>query len=69
MNIILNGKQVECQVGETILTVARRNGITIPTLCHQDELVPFASCFICVVEVVGLPRLVPSCATVVSYGM
>jgi len=69
MNITLNGKQVECSAGETILTVAKRNGITIPTLCHHDELKPFASCFICVVEVPGLPRLVPSCATIVSDGM
>ena len=69
MNITLNGKKVECQCGETIFTVAKRNGITVPTLCHHEEIKPFASCFICVVEVKGLPRLVPSCSTLVSDNM
>lgn len=69
MNITLDGVKVECKEGETILQVARREGIEIPTLCYHDELKPFASCFICVVEVKGLPRLVPSCSTIVSDGM
>ncbi len=69
MEIFLNGKAVECKSGETILDVAKRNGITIPTLCHHEEIKPFASCFICVVEVKGLSRLVPSCSTIVSDNM
>jgi NADPH-dependent glutamate synthase beta subunit-like oxidoreductase len=36
---------------------------------RNHELQPFGSCFICVVEVKGLPRLVPSCSTPVSDGM
>lgn len=67
--ITLNGKEVSTEAGETILTVASRNGIKIPTLCNQPELKPYGSCFICVVEVRGLARLVPSCATPVSKGM
>ncbi len=69
MNIILNGKKVECQADETILAVAKRNGLEIPTLCNQEGLKPYGSCFICVVEVKGAPRLVPSCATLVTEGM
>lgn len=69
MQVLLDGKKVEYKSGETILDVARRSGIEIPTLCHQTELKPFASCFICVVETKGLPRLVPSCSTVVTDGM
>lgn len=69
LNITLNGKIVTAEAGETILTVATRNGIKIPTLCNQPELKPYGSCFICVVEQKGLSRLVPSCATPVFDGM
>lgn len=69
LSLMLNGTQVSAENGETILDVAKRHGVDIPTLCHQPELVPYASCFICVVEVRGLPRLVPSCATPVAEGM
>lgn len=67
--LTLNGKKVNAEAGDTILAVATRNGVKIPTLCHQADLVPFTSCFICVVEVKGAPRLVPSCATKVQDGM
>ncbi|MFH0798926.1 MAG: FAD-dependent oxidoreductase [Pseudomonadota bacterium] len=69
LQITLNGKQVAAEAGETILAVAKRNGIEIPTLCNQSGLAPFGSCFICVVEVKGAPRLLPSCATAVADGM
>jgi formate dehydrogenase major subunit len=32
LNIVLNGKIVQGYKGETILELARRNGINIPTL-------------------------------------
>ena len=69
MQITIDGTKVAAEVGETILDVAKREGIEIPTLCFQPELEPYGSCFICVVEVEGLPRLVPSCATPAADGM
>ncbi|MBN1283015.1 MAG: FAD-dependent oxidoreductase [Proteobacteria bacterium] len=65
----IDGRELEAREGETILAVAERAGIEIPTLCHQPELKPFASCFICAVEIEGRPRLVPSCATLAEDGM
>ncbi len=65
----IDGKKLDAAEGETILAVASRAGIEIPTLCHHPELHPYASCFICVVEVEGVPRLLPSCATPVAEGM
>lgn len=69
ISITLNNKQISAEPTETILDVAKRNGIQIPTLCHQPTLKPFGSCFVCVVEVKGAPRLIPSCATLVTNGM
>lgn len=69
MNITINNLRFEAHEGETILDVALRNDISIPTLCHQKELIPFASCFICVVEVNDGGKLLPSCSTKVVDGM
>jgi NADH dehydrogenase/NADH:ubiquinone oxidoreductase subunit G len=49
--VTIDGEQFEAQVGETILQVARRADIWIPTLCHHDALEDFASCRICIVEI------------------
>jgi NADH dehydrogenase/NADH:ubiquinone oxidoreductase subunit G len=49
--VTIEGQQHTAQMDETILQVARRADIWIPTLCHHDALGPFASCRICVVEI------------------
>jgi len=47
----MNGKQVDAARGETLLAVARRNRIVIPTLCHHDALPGQGCCRVCIVEV------------------
>lgn len=69
LNIILNGKNVTGMQDETILQLARRYGVDIPTLCNDPRLEPFSSCYICVVEVEGMGGLLPSCSSVISEGM
>jgi formate dehydrogenase major subunit len=69
VNIILNGNIVDGFRGETILELAKRHGIEIPTLCNDPRLEPFTSCFVCVVEVEGLRGLQPSCSTKINEGM
>lgn len=68
MKIFINGIPCECEKGEYILTIARRNGIDIPTLCHHDSFPGQASCRLCIVEVVerGRRRVVVSCVYPVS---
>ncbi len=69
INILLNGKILKGRPGETILELASRHGIQIPTLCHDPRLVPYASCYLCLVEIEGLRGLQPSCSTTISEGM
>lgn len=69
LNIILNGTPVKGNKGETILSLAKQNGIEIPTLCHDPRLEPYSSCYICVVEVKGMRGLQPSCSTRLTEGM
>jgi NADH dehydrogenase/NADH:ubiquinone oxidoreductase subunit G len=40
VNVILNGKLITANKGETILQLARREGIEIPTLCNDERLEP-----------------------------
>ena len=65
----VNGKTVKAEEGETILTVLKRIGVRVPTLCHMANLFPSGACRMCVVEVEGRPGLVPSCAYPVAAGM
>lgn len=69
IEVLLNGKTVTCEPGTTILDLARREGLKIPTLCHDEELNPFGSCWVCAVEVKGRRGFVTSCGTTVSPGM
>ena len=67
--VTMDGQLVLAQAGETLLEVARRIGIRIPTLCHVAQLTPLDTCLVCVVQVAGQDALVPSCATPVAAGM
>jgi len=69
VSITLNGTDVQVESGVTILEAARANGIRIPTLCHDEQLEPFASCWLCAVKLEGMKRYVPSCGTKVAEGM
>ncbi len=69
LNIILNGNIVKGYPGETILQLAERHGIKIPTLCNDDRLEPFTACYVCVVEVEGMRGHQPSCSTKLTEGM
>lgn len=63
MNITIDGKVCEAEAGEFLLTIAQRNHIYIPTLCHSDALPGQASCRLCIVEVIenSQRKVVTSC--------
>ncbi|MBN2054662.1 FAD-dependent oxidoreductase [bacterium] len=69
VKLTIDGKALEMEAGCTVLEAARANGIAIPTLCHDERLSPYGSCFLCVVEIEGQRGLKPACATLVSDGM
>lgn len=57
IRMTLNGKPIAAEKGATLLEVARREGVEIPTLCHHEALGTYGVCRLCVVEVSGaLPR-------------
>jgi len=69
VTLTIDDQPVVCDKGETILEAAQRVGIHIPTLCHEPRLPAGAACRVCLVEVEGARRTVPSCATLAAAGM
>lgn len=64
--IYINKKRLVAEESDTILAVARRNDIEIPTLCHHEALEDVGACRLCTVEIThenwnGWKRLVTSC--------
>jgi ferredoxin hydrogenase gamma subunit len=74
MHGTINGRPVEFKANETILTVARRNGQFIPTLCEMEDIhhAP-ATCRVCLVEIVRKDategHLVTACNTPMEEGL
>jgi formate dehydrogenase major subunit len=65
----LDGQTLQAQPGETILQVAKRNGVQIPHLCFKEGMRPDGNCRACVVEIEGERTLAPSCCRAPSSGM
>ncbi len=61
INIIIDGQKFKANKGETILEVARRENIYIPTMCHLTKTTPIASCRMCSVEMEGVDGFILSC--------
>ena len=62
VTVTIDGKKAKAHKGETILELATRMGIHIPTLCYHPRLPITGACRVCVVEVEGARSLVASCA-------
>jgi bidirectional [NiFe] hydrogenase diaphorase subunit len=67
--LVIDGKDVSGRENETVLQVARENSIPIPTLCALEGLSSVGACRLCLVEVVGTPKLLPACVLKVEEGM
>lgn len=65
----IDGKDVSAREGQTILQVARENGIDIPTLCYLEGLGIWGACRLCLVEVAGQRKMMAACATRATDGM
>ena len=59
----INGQECSANKGESILDVARRENIYIPTMCYLPKTTANASCRMCCVEVEGQDGFVLSCNT------
>ncbi len=67
--LTIDGQMLTAPSEQTVLSAAREHGIKIPTLCHLDGVSDVGACRLCLVEVAGSNKLVPSCLTAVAEGM
>ena len=67
--VTIDGQEVMAVEDETILSLARRVGVDIPTLCYLEGLSVYGGCRLCVVEVNGDARLKLACASPVWADM
>jgi len=67
--MVIDGRELQVQAGQTVLEAALANGIQIPHLCHDLRLEPIGSCSLCLVEIEGerVPQL--SCTLEARPGM
>lgn len=63
IDLKINDKKVRAIEGSTILAIARKMNISIPTLCYHPDLSPYGGCRLCVVEIKDgkESRIVTSC--------
>ena len=69
VNFKIDGRELTAPKGTTILEAAEKAGIPIPHLCFLKGVNEIGACRMCVVEIEGTNRLVPSCDTTIVEGM
>jgi formate dehydrogenase major subunit len=69
VSLEIDGNAVTVPKGTSILRAAKELGITIPKLCASDNLEPFGSCRLCIVEIEGRRGTPASCTTPVEPGL
>ena len=69
VNLKIDGIDVTCDEGITILEAARKANIDIPTLCFLKEINEVGDCRMCIVEVEGRRGFATSCVQKVEEGM
>ena len=69
VNLRIDNKEICVPAGTTIMDAAAMNGITIPKLCYLKDINEIGACRVCVVELLGVDRLITSCNNVVQEGM
>jgi NADH-quinone oxidoreductase subunit G len=68
VTLTIDGRSVTVPKGTMLLDAAERAGIRVPHYCYHAGLSSPAMCRLCLVEVQGAPKLVPSCVTQAADG-
>ncbi len=67
ITIYIDGQPIECEEGEYLLQVARKNNCFIPAICYLTDCSPTLACKLCMVEADG--KRVYSCNAKVKKDM
>jgi NADH-quinone oxidoreductase subunit G len=69
IEIEIDGNLVKANQGDSIISIADREGIDVPRFCYHKKLSVAANCRMCLVDVEGVPKAQPACSTPAANGM
>jgi ferredoxin len=69
VKLTVDNQDITVLADSSILDVARKLNISIPTMCYLNGYERFTSCMVCVVYEANSDRLIPACSATVSEGM
>src|ERR1051326_3773960 len=69
VSLEINGVSVTVPAGSSVMYAASIAGMKVPKLCATDNLEPFGSCRLCLVEIEGRRGYPASCTTPAEAGM
>lgn len=69
VTLMMDGKEITVEEGQTLLEAAREHGGDVPTICYHDATTANGLCRMCVVEVEGARVLQPACVVEAGAGM
>jgi formate dehydrogenase major subunit len=69
VSLEINGVSITVAEGSSVMYAASAAGMKVPKLCATDNLEPFGSCRLCLVEIDGRRGYPASCTTPVEAGM
>jgi len=64
----IDGQEIEVEDGITLIQACEEAGVDIPRFCYHERLSIAGNCRMYLVEVVGMPKPVASCALGVNDG-
>ena len=67
--LTIDGREIQFEGNKMLIQAALDAGVEVPRYCYHPGLSSPASCRICLVEVEGIPKLVPACYTPAKDGM
>lgn len=66
ITLTINDQPVEAAAGQSVLDVCRETNILLPVLCDFKGLSAVGACRLCLVQIEGIPKLLPACTTPVA---
>ena len=69
VTVSIDGMPVSVPSGTTVMRAAAIAGVDVPKLCATEDLEPFGSCRLCLVEIEGCKGYPASCTTIAEEGM
>ena len=69
VTLMMDGKEITVEDGQTLLEAAREHGGDVPTICYHDATTANGLCRMCVVEVEGARVLQPACVVEAGAGI